>query len=517
GKNLCALTGTNDLWTKFRGRVEGGQVANVSMAACPSLDCTAPWGATVPNGNNVTAYSTNSHANCASVSELRVCTNGVLSGTFTHQSCSAPVNGVCSASVGGACTAGTVADDNGQTACGTTRIWSCNGSGGGTNASCSLTNGACPPVAGNAHACGFNWFGGFGNGTTTSSATPTPVTLPAGVTSFTSLAAGGYGSCGIGNNGRAYCWGHNGHGQLGNGTTTDSTTPTQVTLPAGVTSFTSITSGDFHTCGIGNNGLAYCWGLNNYGQLGDGTTTNRTTPTPVTLPAGVTSFTSIVGVGRHTCGIGNNGRVYCWGFNNYGQLGDGTTTDRATPTLVPLPDGVISFTFVGGGTSHSCGIGNNGRAYCWGFGGYGQLGDGTTTNRTTPGPTVITPEGPISFTSIAGGLQFTCGIGINGRAYCWGDGSWGQLGNGTTSSSIALLVTLPAGVTSFASITTGSRHACGIGNNGRAYCWGRADYGQLCDGFVSVGTTPTQVILPAGFAGFTSIVAGMFHTLAIAN
>ncbi|MFO0456605.1 MAG: thrombospondin type-1 domain-containing protein, partial [Alphaproteobacteria bacterium] len=91
GKNLCALTGTNDLWTKFRGRVESNLVANVSMAACPSLDCTAPWGATVLNGNNVTAYSTNSHANCASVSQTRTCINGILSGSFTHQTCGAPV------------------------------------------------------------------------------------------------------------------------------------------------------------------------------------------------------------------------------------------------------------------------------------------------------------------------------------------------------------------------------------------------------------------------------------------
>ncbi|MFN7451454.1 MAG: thrombospondin type-1 domain-containing protein [Alphaproteobacteria bacterium] len=144
GKNLCALTGTNDLWTKFRGRVESNLVANVSMAACPSLDCTAPWGATVLNGNNVTAYSTNSHANCASVSQTRTCINGILSGSFTHQTCGAPVvNGVCDSSVGGACTAGTVAGDTGATACGTTRIWSCNGSGGGTNASCSLANPAC--------------------------------------------------------------------------------------------------------------------------------------------------------------------------------------------------------------------------------------------------------------------------------------------------------------------------------------------------------------------------------------
>ncbi|MFN8929397.1 MAG: hypothetical protein ACK5WQ_03405 [Alphaproteobacteria bacterium] len=144
GKNLCALTGTNDLWTKFRGRVESNLVANVSMAACPSLDCTAPWGAPMLNGSSVTAYSTNSHANCASVSQLRVCTNGVLSGTFTHQSCSAPVNGACNTAMGGACTTGTAAGDNGLTGCGSTRTWTCNGSNGGTNASCSLTNAACP-------------------------------------------------------------------------------------------------------------------------------------------------------------------------------------------------------------------------------------------------------------------------------------------------------------------------------------------------------------------------------------
>ncbi|MFN8930424.1 MAG: RCC1 domain-containing protein, partial [Alphaproteobacteria bacterium] len=498
GKNLCALTGTNDLWTKFRGRVEGGQVANVSMAACPSLDCTAPWGATVLNGNNVTAYSTNSHANCASVSELRVCTNGVLSGTFTHQTCGAPVvNGVCSSSVGGACTAGTVAGDNGQTACGTTRIWSCNGSGGGTNASCSLTNGACPPVVGISYGWGSNWWGVLGNGTNTDSSTPTPVTLPAGVTSFTSLAGGGGHGCGIGNNGRAYCWGQNGAGQLGDGTDTNRTTPTQVILPAGVTSFTSIAAGWAHTCGIGNNGRAYCWG-GGY-TIGNGTWSHSTTPTQVTLPAGVTSFTSIAANYYHSCGIGNNGRAYCWGTNWYGQLGDGTTTDRNTPTPVPLPDGVTSFTSITAGWEHSCGIGNNGRAYCWGFNEWGQLGDGTTTNRATP-TLVPLPAGVTSFTFVGAGSHHNCGFGNDGRAYCWGNNGDGQLGDGTiTSRATPTLVTLPAGVTSFTSISAwGGFHTCGIGNNGRAYCWGGNWWTQLGNGTTTGSLTPTLVSLPAG-------------------
>jgi alpha-tubulin suppressor-like RCC1 family protein len=149
---------------------------------------------------------------------------------------------------------------------------------------------------------------------------------------LTDLTAAGAHTCAQGSNGQAYCWGGNFSGQLGDGTTTDRLTPTAVSAPAGVT-LSGLTAGQSYTCALGSNGQAYCWGDNLRGSLGDGTTTHRPTPTAVSAPAGVTLTGLTVG-SRHTCAQGSNGPAYCWGGNFYGELGDGTTTRRLTPTIV---------------------------------------------------------------------------------------------------------------------------------------------------------------------------------------
>jgi alpha-tubulin suppressor-like RCC1 family protein len=150
---------------------------------------------------------------------------------------------------------------------------------------------------------------------------------------------------------------------FGNGTTTNSNVPTPVTMPSGV-KFVSIAVGDSHVCALGDNGRGYCWGANSFGGIGDGTTTTRTTPVLVTLPSGVTSFKSITAGRNSTCALGNNDQAYCWGYNAAGQLGDGTTTNRSTPKIVTLPSGVTSWkSVIAGPYSTGCGIGNNDRAY----------------------------------------------------------------------------------------------------------------------------------------------------------
>jgi alpha-tubulin suppressor-like RCC1 family protein len=307
-------------------------------------------------------------------------------------------------------------------------------------------------------------YGGLGDGTTDHSLTPVQVQNPSGAPTgfaFTSVSGGGSYSCGIGNNGRAYCWGANWRGALGNGTTTGSLTPVPVTLPADVASFTSISVAGAYNCAIGNNGRAYCWGWNLHGYLGNGTLVDSSIPVPVTLPSGVASFTSVMSTFEHSCAIGNNSRAYCWGYNGWGQLGDGTTTRRLTPVQLQNPSGAptgFAFTSVGGaGDGYSCGVGNNGRAYCWGANERdGRLGINTTLPSalspvTIPMP-VIMPVGVTSFisNSLSGtGYGVTCGIGNNSRAYCWGEGRNGMLGNGSNvTSPIPVQVSLPAGVTS---------------------------------------------------------------------
>jgi len=208
------------------------------------------------------------------------------------------------------------------------------------------------------------------------------VQAPAGV-SFAAVTAGAAHTCGVTAAGAAYCWGDNGFGQLGDGTTTSQSSPVLVQAPPGV-SFAAVTAGRLHTCGVTPAGTAYCWGSNSVGQLGDGTMIDRSSPVPVPPPTGV-SFAAVTAGYSHTCGLATvaGAAPYCWGGNGSGQLGDGTKTDQSSPVLVLAPAGV-SFKAVTAGTAQTCGVTAAGVAYCWGANGSGQLGDGTTTDRLIP-------------------------------------------------------------------------------------------------------------------------------------
>ena len=174
--------------------------------------------------------------------------------------------------------------------------------------------------------------------------------------------------------------------------------------------FASVGPGSIHTCGLTVTGNAYCWGFNDFGQLGDGSTTGS--PTPVLVSGGI-RFSSISTRGGHTCGVTSVGDVYCWGENFRGQLGDGTTINRLTPVLV---SGGLSFASVSAAFSETCGVTTGGDAYCWGENFHGQLGDGTTINRLTPVPVA----GGLTFASLSTG-HHTCGVTAAGDTYCWGD------------------------------------------------------------------------------------------------
>ena len=171
----------------------------------------------------------------------------------------------------------------------------------------------------------------------------------------------------------------------------------------------SVGAGNIHTCGLTVTGNAYCWGFNDFGQLGDGSTTGSLTPV---LVSGGIRFSSISTRGGHTCGVTPVGDVYCWGENFRGQLGDGTTINRLTPVLV---SGGLSFASVSTAFSETCGVTTGGDAYCWGENFFGQLGDGTTINRLTPVPVA----GGLTFASLSTGAT-TCGVTTTGAAYCWG-------------------------------------------------------------------------------------------------
>jgi alpha-tubulin suppressor-like RCC1 family protein len=298
---------------------------------------------------------------------------------------------------------------------------------------------------GHLYAWGDNTSGGLGNGSTGGSVdTPVVVSLPPGVTP-TAIAAAQGGAFASGSDGHLYAWGDNQLGLLGNGSIGGfNATPASVHLPAGVTP-TSIAAGYESAYTLGSDGKLYSWGDNFYGELGDGSNTNSGQPVVVGFPTGVTP-TSITGGGGTGYARGSDGKLYSWGYNVNGGLGDGTTTNANAPVVVGLPAGV-SATAVAGGGGYACAIGSNGTLYCWGNNFDGELGNGNTTNTSTPGP-VSMPAG-VSASSISAAAGATFAIGSNGTLYAWGRNTDSELGNGSsgTGSTLPVAVSLPAGST----------------------------------------------------------------------
>lgn len=365
----------------------------------------------------------------------------------------------------------------------------------GANHTCGLTS------DGAAYCWGDNSAGQLGSGTTTNSATPIPV---AGGHIFSALSAGGNQTCGLSPPdalaGVLYCWGDNSAGQLGNGTTTNRSLPS---LVAGSHLFSAVTVGGRHVCAEPG---AYCWGDNSFGQLGNGVLSSSSVP--VIVGTGVVNgaagnyyqFVSMSAGSTHTCGVaqGNNGFItysaaVCWGDNSFGQLGNGTTSSSPVPVAI---SGDRGFAFFSAGTLFTCGYNHFVEPSCWGKNSVGQLGNGSTTNSKTP--VAISISGNSDINSMSSGGMHACAV-INGvsptgtplPAYCWGDNSLGQLGNDTaTNSATPVLV---AGNLAFRAVTAGDRHTCGVSDESGVYCWGDNTFGQLGNNWTTSSSTPVNV------------------------
>lgn len=301
--------------------------------------------------------------------------------------------------------------------------------------------------------------------------------------------AGGRHVCGLDAAGRAYCWGENESGQLGDGSTMDRATPVAVT---GGHVFAMIDAGLDHTCGVTTAGDGYCWGENQFGRLGDGSEVDRASPTPI---AGGLQFLRLAAGWSHSCGVTGAGDAYCWGRNGVGALG----ADSSSLTPIPVSGG-LSFADASAGTEHSCGLGLDDETYCWGSNDGGALGIPLTVlASSTPQPV----QGDIPFTGVSVGWLFTCGLSSSGEAFCWGRESGGQIGNGAdppdcTSSPMINVSCHPAPVAvagglDFSRISAGTSHACGVTTDGRAYCWGGNEAGELGDGTTRTRHTPSRV------------------------
>jgi len=257
-----------------------------------------------------------------------------------------------------------------------------------------------------------------------------------------------------------------------------------------------IEAGAGMTCALTTSGGVKCWGRNDFGSLGDGTTTNRSTPVDVAgLTSGVSAITSQC---AHTCALTTGGGVKCWGYNSSGELGDGTTTDRLTPVDVSgLTSGVSAIT---SGCNNTCALTTGGGVKCWGNNFSGELGDGTTTQRLTPVDVSGLTSGAAS---ISAEYANTCALTTGGGVKCWGDNQYGQLGDGTTTQRLtAVDVTgLTSGV---AVLSAGTLHTCAITTSGVMKCWGDNQYGQLGDGTTTQRLTPVDVIFSSASAAATT-------------
>ena len=340
----------------------------------------------------------------------------------------------------------------------------------GTEHTCGLDG------AGAAFCWGSNTRGNVGDGTLARRLAPVRV---GGGQTFKAIAAGSH-SCALTSAGAAWCWGPNQEGQLGDGSNLDASVPRRVT---GSFVFANIFAGEAHTCALTAEGRAYCWGDNSSGQLGDGTFIDRSTPVPV---AGNLSFRNLSPTGGdHTCGVTTGGVAYCWGDNSRGALGDNTQINRALPVVVA---GQLNFAQLYS-DGHTCGLTTTGAAYCWGDNTNGELGDGTNTIRRSP----VSVTGGHVFQRLETGVGATCGIVATGVAYCWGVNSRGQLGDGTLANRTAPVVA--ARGMRFRRIAMSLR-TCGVTLEHGAYCWGDNTSGALGSGSTFSSAGPLPVLGP---------------------
>jgi alpha-tubulin suppressor-like RCC1 family protein len=315
-----------------------------------------------------------------------------------------------------------------------------------------------------------------------------PMAIESDVT-FVSIGAGEFHTCALDDTGAAYCWGANVEGQVGDGTFEARDVPVPV---AGGHVFTGLAVGGSHTCGIVSSTEGYCWGDDSFGQLGNASSGSSNVPVEIMRALendDVIQLATITAGGGHTCVLDDTAAPFCWGNNGTGQLGDGGTTSSEVPVAVS-GGGAFDFVAVTAGTSHTCATAG-GQADCWGFNLFGQLGDGTNVDKLEPGaPGVLGVE----LAALSAGADHTCGLDPDGVAYCWGFNTDGRLGDGTETDRNQ--PTPVSGGLAFADVSAGILHTCGATTDGDVFCWGQNLEGQLGDGSTEGSLDPVQASRP---------------------
>ncbi len=369
----------------------------------------------------------------------------------------------------------------------------------------------------------------------------TPKLIGAGIYSSFSTPYSSSHSLALKSDGTVYTWGYNGEYQLGDGTTEDKTTPVNVlngvtdiaaaetcnfalkpdntvwgwgssystgngyyaylgseyseaatpVLLRNLSESRTIACGKSHTLALKSDGTVWTWGYNIYGQLGNGTFTNSTVYTPIQV-SGIRGVLSIAAGGNiavdscgHSLALKSDGTVWAWGYNGYGQLGDGTIENKNVPVQVIGLSGIVA---IASGDYHNLALKSDGTVWAWGYNGYGQLGDGTTEEKIP-----VQVSGLNNVIAISGGAHHSLAVKSDGTVWAWGENTYGQLGNGTFTSSNVYTPIQVSGIGSITAIAAGATHSLAQQSDGTVWAWGSNYYGQLGDGTTEDKNTPTQV------------------------
>ena len=353
----------------------------------------------------------------------------------------------------------------------------------------------------NALSWGRGLSGGLGDNTTTDRSSPASVV--GGFTDWVQISVAQDQMSAIRANGTAWCWGYNGYGRLGDGTTTNRSSP--VSVVGGFTDWVLISAG-YTTHGIRANGTLWGWGMGATGAIGDNTTVSK--QSPVSVVGGFTDWVQVSGGQWRAAALRANGTAWGWGYNSSGQIGDGTTTGRISP--VQVVGGITDWVQLNAGGQHTVAIRATGTAWAWGNNGSGQLGDGTTTNRSSPVQVVGGFTNWVQISAVADGS--TVAIRANGTAWSWGNGTNGILGDGTTVNKSSP-VSVVGGFTDWVQVDAGHFHVSAIRANGTAWGWGRNQNGRLGDGTTTYRSSPVSVV--GGFTDWVQISGGRTSTGAI--
>lgn len=335
---------------------------------------------------------------------------------------------------------------------------------------------------------------------TLAGATAFALTTPTAAPATGTIAAGNSHTVALKSNGTVWAWGDNYYGQLGDGTTTDRPTAVQAN---GLTGIVSVAAGYFHTVALKSDGTVWAWGLNYNGQLGDGTT--LTTQTRAVSVIGLYGMVAVAAAGNHTVALKNDGTVWTWGNNEFGQLGDGTTTSNNIARQVPNLSGVIA---VEAGDDFTVALKNDGTMWAWGINSHGELGDGgIPRSTTTPG----LMSGFSSIIAMATGGHHTVALKSDGTVWTSGNNAYGQLGDGTTSTMTTAVQVL--GQSNVTTVAAGNAHTVVSKSDGSVWAWGRNDAGQL--GNDTITTMQATAVPVSRINGVVAVAAGDYHTAAL--